>query len=164
MSFISRHRYTLYSLSIGYFSFCLNFHLTEIKRMVMWSELIPTFHLRHTSSRYFRWPYCVVYSVSVGRPFVLYVPKKKVTSEKQWAQLFIKHHSYNSLFRLDTFSHLQTISFHPAYQTVIHTHSDKYRMTRKNGNFLKTQQKLKKSKEKNYWQKLNHYNLPFKRQ
>ena len=34
----------------------------------------------------------------------------------------------------------------------------------KNGNFWKTQQKLKKSKKKNYWQKLNHYNLPFKRQ
>ena len=33
----------------------------------------------------------------------------------------------------------------------------------KNGNVWKTQQKLKKSKEKN-WQKLNHYNLPFKRQ
>ena len=28
----------------------------------------------------------------------------------------------------------------------------------------KTQQKLKKSKKKIYWQKLNHYNLPFKRQ
>ena len=27
----------------------------------------------------------------------------------------------------------------------------------KNGNFWKTQQKLKKSKKKNYWQKLNHY-------
>jgi len=26
----------------------------------------------------------------------------------------------------------------------------------KNGNFWKTQQKLKKSKEKNYWQKLKH--------
>ena len=34
----------------------------------------------------------------------------------------------------------------------------------KNGNFWKTHQKLKKSKKKNYWQKLNHYNLPFKRQ
>ena len=33
----------------------------------------------------------------------------------------------------------------------------------KNGNFWKTQQKLKKSKKKSYWQKLNHYNLPFKR-
>jgi len=32
----------------------------------------------------------------------------------------------------------------------------------KNGNFLKTQQNLKKSKKKKiYWQKLNHYNLPF---
>ena len=39
-----------------------------------------------------------------------------------------------------------------------------YRMTQKNGNFWKTQQKLKKSKKKNYWQKLNHYNLPFKKQ
>ena len=39
-----------------------------------------------------------------------------------------------------------------------------YRMTQKNGNFWKTQQKLKKSKKKIYWQKLNHYNLPFKRQ
>ena len=35
---------------------------------------------------------------------------------------------------------------------------------KKNGNFWKTQQKLKKSKKKIYWQKLNHYNLPFKRQ
>ena len=34
---------------------------------------------------------------------------------------------------------------------------------KKNGNFWKTQQKLKKSKEKMYWQKLNHYNLPFNR-
>ena len=34
----------------------------------------------------------------------------------------------------------------------------------KNRNFWKTQQKLKKSKKKKYWQKLNHYNLPFKRQ
>ena len=32
----------------------------------------------------------------------------------------------------------------------------------KNGKFCKTQQKLKKSKKKIYWQKLNHYNLPFK--
>ena len=31
----------------------------------------------------------------------------------------------------------------------------------KNGNFWKKQQKLTKSKKKNYWQKLNHYNLPF---
>jgi len=32
----------------------------------------------------------------------------------------------------------------------------------KKGNFWKTQQKLEKSKKKkNYWQKLNHYNLPF---
>ena len=35
---------------------------------------------------------------------------------------------------------------------------------KKNGNFWKTQQKLKKSKKKIYWQKLNNYNLPFKRQ
>ena len=34
----------------------------------------------------------------------------------------------------------------------------------KNGNFWKNQQKLKKSKKKKNWQKLNHYNLPFKRQ
>ena len=40
----------------------------------------------------------------------------------------------------------------------------KYRVTQKNGNFWKTQQKLKKSKKKKYWQKLNHYNFPFKRQ
>ena len=39
-----------------------------------------------------------------------------------------------------------------------------YRVTQKHGNFWKTQQKLKKSKKKMYWQKLNHYNLPFKRQ
>ena len=39
-----------------------------------------------------------------------------------------------------------------------------YKVTQKNGNFWKTQQKLKKSKKKIYWQKLNHYNLPFKRQ
>ena len=39
-----------------------------------------------------------------------------------------------------------------------------YRVTQKNGNSWKIQQKLKKSKKKNYWQKLNHYNLPFKRQ
>ena len=32
----------------------------------------------------------------------------------------------------------------------------------KNGNFWKPQQKLKKSKKKIYWQKLNHYNLHFK--
>jgi len=31
----------------------------------------------------------------------------------------------------------------------------------KKGNFWKTQQKLKKSKKKIYWHKLNHYNLPF---
>ena len=36
--------------------------------------------------------------------------------------------------------------------------------TKKRGNFWKIQQKLKKSKKKIYWQKLNHYNLPFKRQ
>jgi len=36
-----------------------------------------------------------------------------------------------------------------------------YRVTQKTGNFWKTQQKLKKSKKKNYWPKLNHYNLPF---
>jgi len=36
-----------------------------------------------------------------------------------------------------------------------------YKVTQKNGKFWKPQQKLKKSKEKNYWQKLNHYNLPF---
>ena len=35
---------------------------------------------------------------------------------------------------------------------------------KKNGSFRKTQQKLKKSEKKNYWQKLNHYNLHFKRQ
>ena len=39
-----------------------------------------------------------------------------------------------------------------------------YRVTQKNGNFWKTQQKFKKAKKKKYWQKLNHYNLPFKRQ
>ena len=38
------------------------------------------------------------------------------------------------------------------------------RWHKKTGNIWKTQQKLKKSKKKNYWQKLNHYNLPFKRQ
>jgi len=38
---------------------------------------------------------------------------------------------------------------------------DKYRVTQKKGNFWKTQQKLKKSKKKIYWQKLNQYNLPF---
>ena len=38
-----------------------------------------------------------------------------------------------------------------------------YRVTQKNGNFWKPQQKLKKSKKKNYWHKLNHYNLTFKR-
>jgi len=31
-----------------------------------------------------------------------------------------------------------------------------YRVTQKKGTFKKTQQKLKKSKKKNYWQKLNH--------
>ena len=45
----------------------------------------------------------------------------------------------------------------------IHTHTYT-EWHKKNGNFWKTQHKLKKSKEKNYWQKLNHYNLPFKRQ
>jgi len=34
----------------------------------------------------------------------------------------------------------------------------------KKENFLKTEQKLKKSKKKIHWQKLNYYNLPFKRQ
>ena len=33
---------------------------------------------------------------------------------------------------------------------------DRYRVTQKNGNFWKTQQKLKKSKKKIYWQKLKH--------
>jgi len=32
---------------------------------------------------------------------------------------------------------------------------------KKNGKFWNTQQKLKNSKKKIYWQKLNHYNLPF---
>jgi hypothetical protein len=41
---------------------------------------------------------------------------------------------------------------------------DWYGVTKKNGNFWKPQQKLKKKKKKKYWQKLNHYNLPFKRQ
>jgi len=36
-----------------------------------------------------------------------------------------------------------------------------YRVTQKNGNVWKTQQKLKKSKKIIYWQKSNHYNLPF---
>ena len=36
--------------------------------------------------------------------------KNKVTTEELSAQLFIKHHSYSSLFRLDTFSYLQTVS------------------------------------------------------
>ena len=40
--------------------------------------------------------------------------------------------------------------------------SVQYMVKQKNGNFWKTQQKLKKSKKKNYWQKLNHYNLHFK--
>jgi len=32
-----------------------------------------------------------------------------------------------------------------------------YRVTQKTGTFEKTQQKLKKSNKKIYWQKLNHY-------
>ena len=40
----------------------------------------------------------------------------------------------------------------------------KYRMTQKNGNFKKPNKNWRNPRKKIYWQKLNHYNLSFKRQ
>jgi len=45
--------------------------------------------------------------------------------------------------------------------TPLTQHSSFIQGDTKNGNFWKTQQKLKKSPKKFYWQTLNHYNLRF---
>ena len=62
------------------------------------------------------------------------------------------------MFKNDDDKNTYCFCYHTKY-TVAYLQGDT-----KKGNFWKTQQKLKKSKKKKYWQKLNHYNLPFKRQ
>ena len=39
-----------------------------------------------------------------------------------------------------------------------------YRVTQKTGTFVKPNKNWRNPRKKNYWKKLNHYNLPFKRQ